>query len=212
MRSLRVSSIKEYLRPMFTGWNSIKADQVPLMATPLAMQPTGYIRNSWEGKPYGSTPMLAVTSVHDGHAWAIRVSWKGVSAIATVPGSTDFPDALAVALPVSGNPALVMMGAPDAPIHILRWAANKSGVRSVLATGIGQSAPGPELSCNATAVAVDDIRSVVISRVLGTGPHIAPLLAGHQTGVGFALWCGANQERAGIKAFSIDWAKLTLDA
>jgi DMSO reductase family type II enzyme heme b subunit len=52
----------------------------------------------------------------------------------------------------------------------------------------------------------------VISRPLGIGKDIAPLAAGKKTGIGFAVWRGANDERAGIKAFSIDWVELTLDA
>jgi hypothetical protein len=47
---------------------------------------------------------------------------------------------------------------------------------------------------------------------LGLGDDVAPLVAGEKTGIGFALWEGANEERAGIKAFSVDWLDLTLDA
>jgi DMSO reductase family type II enzyme heme b subunit len=104
------------------------------------------------------------------------------------------------------------MGAPDAPIHILRWQANKEGLRSILATGIGQSQPGPSLKTGAQAKAEGDAWSVVITRALGHGGEVAPLAAGKKTGIGFALWRGGNDERAGIKAFSIDWADLALDA
>ena len=41
---------------------------------------------------------------------------------------------------------------------------------------------------------------------------MAPLAAGKSTGIGFAVWRGSNDERAGIKAFSIDWAELALEA
>ena len=208
MRALRVPSTKDYLLPGAAGWAQINTEDIALIATPLAMQPTEYIRKSWEGKNYGGgAKSVKVASVHDGATWAIRLSWTGVA-----PAGKDFPDAMAVALPVSGAPALALMGAPDAPIHILRWQANKDGVRSISATGIGQSAPGPDLKSSAQAKADGDTWHLVISRALGSGKGVAPLAAGKKTGVGFALWHGGNDECAGIKAFSIDWAELALDA
>lgn len=207
MKSIRVASAQAYAKPDADVWSQVKQEDVALIPTPLVMQPTEYIRKSWEGKSYGETKQIKVASVHDGATWAIRVTWSGVS-----PAGKDFPDALAVALPVHGKPALALMGAPDAPIHMLRWQANKDGVRSVLATGIGQSKPGPELKRDAQAKADGDTWSLVISRALGSGKEVAPLAAGKKTGIGFALWHGGNDERAGIKAFSIDWAELALDA
>jgi complex iron-sulfur molybdoenzyme family reductase subunit gamma len=171
------------------------------------MQPTEYIRNSWAQRTYGAAKSLKVASVHDGHTWAIRTTWQGVS-----PAGKDFPDALAIAMPVRGKPALMLMGAADAPIHYLRWAANKEGIRSIIATGIGQSVPGPKIKGSSNGMAADNIWNVVVTRPLGSGQEVAPLLAGKKTQIGFAVWYGANDERAGIKAFSIDWADLVLDA
>lgn len=207
MRSPRVANVAEYLNPASASWKRIKPADISLIPAPLGLQPTEYIRKSWEGRAYGKATRIEVATVHDGQTWAIRASWKGVS-----PGGRDFPDALAVALPVTGKPILALMGAPDAPIHIVRWAANKDGAQSLLATGIGQSRPGAVIKCTAQAKPDGDIWTVVISRPLGIGKDVAPLVAGKQTGIGFALWSGGNDERAGIKAFSTDWVELTLDA
>ncbi|NMG56000.1 hypothetical protein [Aromatoleum aromaticum] len=130
------------------------------------------------------------------------------------PAGKDFPDAIAIAiaLPVRGKPVLALMGAPDAPIHFLRWQANKPGAASQLATGIGSSTHGPALACTAQARADGDRWQVVIARPLGGAGDIAPLVVGRKTGIGFAVWAGGNDERGGIKAFSIDWAELALDA
>ena len=207
MRAIHVENFKDYLHPDAAVWAKVAQEDVSLIPTPLVMQPTEYIRKSWEGREYGKTKSLNVACIHDGHQFAVRVSWQGVS-----PAGKDFPDAIAVALPISGKPVLMMMGAPEAPIHILRWQANKPGVRSIVATGIGKSAPGPDgLHASAEAKADNDTWSVVITRALGHGKDVAPLAVGHKTGIGFALWMGANDERAGIKAFSIDWAELVLD-
>ena len=124
MQSHRVKSIKPFLTPEPKIWAPVEGQDIPLAPTPLGMQPTEYIRRSWEAKKYGEVSSLRAASVHDGETWAIRASWRGVS-----PGGTDFRDALAVALPVSGKPVLILMGAPDAPIHYLRWAAGKTAQR-----------------------------------------------------------------------------------
>lgn len=208
MKTTRVDSIKNYLSPVAPLWAQVLSVQIPMMPTPQPMQPTDYIRRSWENKPYGQTTALELASVHDGETWAVRASWKGSD-----PGTFNFPDALAVALPVRNSPVLALMGgSKDSPIHILRWAANKEGVTSLLATGIGLSVPGPTLKCMAQAAAEKQTWHVVISRALGADKDVAPLEAGKKTRVGFALWRGDNDERAGIKAFSIDWTELVLDA
>ncbi|NMG55177.1 hypothetical protein [Aromatoleum aromaticum] len=207
MKVHRVARIKDYLSPTSGGWDAIAKEEVDLMPTPLAMQPTEYIRKSWEGRSYGAVKALRIASVHDGETWSLLASWAGVS-----PSGKDFPDAFAIALPVRGNPALALMGEPEAPIHYLRWAANKEGVQSILATGIGSSQPGSEVRCTVVAQPIGDVWNVVISRPLGSGKGVAPLQAGAKTRIGFAVWNGGNDERAGIKAFSIDWTELVLEA
>ena len=177
-----------------------------MMPSPMAMQPTAYIRKSREGIPHGQAAELKTASVHDGETLAIYLSWKGVS-----PDGGDFPDAAAVAFPIKGQPALILMGSKDAPLHILHWKANK-GVKSKIAEGIGLSDPGPILKISSEAKADGDYWHVVLTRALGEGTNIAPAYPGLETKVGFALWYGANDERAGLKAFSIDWAPFALDA
>lgn len=206
MRSYRVDDIDRFRQADSPYWARVGRTPVTLMPTPLAMQPTAYIRNAWADRQYGQAPKLEVASVHDGSSWALRATWQG-----SAPGPSSFPDALAVALPVRNSPVLALMGAEDAPIHYLRWSADKQGLLSLLATGIGLSAPGPELKRAAHSVTDGSTRHVVLTRALGGGGNVAPLLAGATTGIGFAVWQGANDERAGIKAFSVDWMELALD-
>jgi len=203
-----VDSTDKFLAADSPYWARVGMTAVTMMPTPLAMQPTAYIRNSWAGREYGQEASLEVQSVHDGKTWCLRSTWT-----ASHPGkvTTNFPDALAIALPVRNSPVLALMGAVDAPIHYLRWSSDKKGVLSLLATGIGLSAPGPELKRDAQVATAGSLRHVVIARAMGAGDDVAPLFAGKRTGIGFALWQGVNDERAGIKAFSVDWMELALD-
>lgn len=204
----RVKDVAAFAEPGAQAWSGHARTRIDMIPAPLVMQPTEYIRNSWEGREYGVDPGLEIATVHDGLRWALHVEWTGVS-----PAGKDFPDALAVALPVRGNPILMLMGAEDAPIHYLRWQAKKPGVHSQIATGIGQSTnTGPELECGAKSQARDGRWQVVLTRALGGRGDVAPLEAGGKTGIGFAVWRGGNDERGGIKAFSVDWAEMALDA
>lgn len=204
----RVKDVAALAEPGDSAWVRFEPTRIDMIPAPLAMQPTEYIRNSWAGRDYGADPGLEIATVHDGKRWALRASWNGVA-----PSGKDFPDALAIALPVRGKPVLALMGAEDAPIHFLRWQANKPGVRSQLATGIGRTTnSGPELDCTVRAQAHDDRWQVVITRPLGSRGEAAPLGAGAKTGIGFAVWRGGNDERGGIKAFSIDWTEMVLEA
>ncbi|MBK6657503.1 MAG: hypothetical protein IPG43_04795 [Proteobacteria bacterium] len=192
---------------MADDWQSQPSTAVRMMPTPLGLQPTAYIRNAWRDQSWGRVEVISVASVHDGTTWALRAEWSGVSA----PHS-DFPDAFAIALPVRGNPALPLMGAMDAPMHVLRWQSREPTLTSQLTTGIGQSATGPQLACSAHALNAGGRWQLVITRALGADGDIAPLAPGQTTRIGFAIWRGDNEERAGIKAYSIDWIELQLGA
>jgi DMSO reductase family type II enzyme heme b subunit len=197
-----------YLDPLSDAWGGVKAERVSLLPTPLGLQPTEYVRNAWANRPYGQVSEMEVRSLHDGEMWAIKLTW---SAGEHRPEG-EFPDSAAVAFPARGKPILALMGAEDAPIHILRWSDGKADVRSVTATGIGSSRPGPEVKCLARAARTGESLQLVIARALGSGGGVAALRPGKESAIGFAVWRGANQERAGVKAFSNDWTSLVLDA
>ncbi len=206
MKCKRVSKVELVLDG--PQWAGAESASIAMMATPLPMQPTGYIINSWTDKPYGRIQSLDVQAIHDGQTLALRISWSVPPA-----SEADFPPAVAFALPVKAVSPLALMGTAEAPMHILRWQGGAhAGVRSVLAKGIGSSNHGPDVGQKALAREADHRYTVVITRALGAGAGAAPVKAGSTTKVGFAAWDGGNGERAGIKSFSVDWVDLVLAA
>lgn len=210
MRARRVRDVQELLDLEARRWTGQPGERVALMAAPLGLQPTNYLRASWSSRAYGRCEAVHVACAHDGRRIVFHLHWA--SASESLAGGEAFPDAAAIALPVRGEPALVTMGSKQAPLHILHWEAGKEAVRSVLATGIGSSRPGPELAARASAVWKGGAWRVVVARPLEAPDGGASLSAGSTSKLGFAVWNGSNQERGGIKAFSLEWTPLELEA
>lgn len=204
MNVIRVKSLDPFLDPESSQWEKVSPEEVPLMPTPLGMQPTEYIREKWKNKPYGNTSNVAVKVVLDHQKIAFHLKWFS--------GAKHPKDAAAIALPVKGNPILVMMGSKTDPIHFLHWMHAKEEVRSTFSQGIGTTQPGEDVLPEGQANWSNGHWSVVITRALGSGEKVAPLIPGQNSKIGFAIWNGANDERAGLKAFSMDWKELFLPA
>ena len=209
MRVQRVRDVAPCLDPQAEGWAQLAPERVALLPAPLGLQPTAYLRVAFQDRPYGRSGPLEVACVHDGERIAFGLSWRDASE--DLRSGEAFADAAAVALPVLGEPPLATMGAPDAPIHLLHWRAGEERPRSVLAAGLGTTRPGPDLARECRALWKDGAWQLVLARGLAGGEGGAPLAAGARSLVAFAVWDGANRERAGIKAVSLPWQELRLD-
>jgi len=200
----RVTDIEPWREPGNSVWRGLAAETVPMMPTPVALQPTQYIRVKWETLPYGQLSSISTGAVHDGETIAFYTEWQ--CAVEHVK------DAVAIALPIRGQPVLMTMGSPDSPVHFLHWIAKKEGVRSTYSQGIGSTQLGVAVVADGSGTWVDGRRRVVITRQLGDFIEAAPLRPGVTSKIGYAVWQGANDERAGLKAFSMDWKPLEIEA
>jgi DMSO reductase family type II enzyme heme b subunit len=205
----RVADVGGYLEPDSTLWTSVEAQAVEMAPAPLGLQPTAYVIVSWTARPYGELARLSFASVHDGSRIAVRLAWA--DATQDDGKGEAFPDGAAITFPVSGDPILVQMGSPDAPIHAVQWQARANATRSVLMTGIGSSRPGPPVAEAATGTYADGAWRLVLSRTLASPEGGAVLRPGQPSRIGMAVWNGSNQERAGIKAASVDWVNFQLE-
>lgn len=210
MRSVKISSVADYAATSAAGWQQVPTENVEMGQAPIEMQPNGFIQANWSDRPYGLLKSLEAQSVHDGSHIAIRLRWA--SEKPETGGREGFPDAAAIAFPVRGEPALWSMGNEDEPVQFIQWQALKNKVRSVVAWGIGSSVPGTDVSESVTAGWSQGFWTLVMLRTLAGGAEAATLVPGQQTQIGFAIWNGSNEERAGLKAVSTDWVVLDIDA
>lgn len=210
MRSVKVSSSADYAATNAADWQQIAAETVEMMPAPIEMQPNGFIQANWQDRPYGLLPQLEAQSVHDGQTVAVRLRWA--SEKPETGGREGFPDGAAIAFPIKGEPALWTMGNEDEPVQFIQWQAMKNKIRSVIAWGIGSSVPGSDVGESVAAGWSQGYWTIVILRTLAGGTEAATLLPGKDTQIGFAVWNGSNEERAGIKAVAHDWIPLSIDA
>ena len=206
---------EELLDPGSAPWRVAKANKMVLSPTPLEMQPTEYVRVSRKGRPYGTLSSMRVSALHNGSDVFFRLVWQDDSADGKIADIDQFVDAAAVLFPVNGDAPLLGMGAKGQPVNAWLWRADWEQPKNISAEGMGttQRREDPALASNARHTRRR--WNVVLSRSLngkGAPEGTVALAPGGASKVAFAVWQGANQERAGIKAFSLDWQELQIEA
>ena len=210
MQSVKITAIADYAATTAAGWQQVAAETVEMVPAPVEMQPNGFIQANWRDRPFGQLASLEAQSVHDGTTIAVRLRWAMEKP--ETGGREGFPDGAAIAFPITGDPVLWTMGNEDEPVQFIQWQAMKNKVRSVVAWGIGSSVPGSPVSESVTAGWSQGYWTIVMLRTLAGGPEAATLAPGTETRIGFAVWNGSNEERAGIKAVSADWSPFIIEA
>jgi complex iron-sulfur molybdoenzyme family reductase subunit gamma len=180
--------------------------------TPLAQQPSRYIRTAWSDRPIGSVRSLAVRSAHNGKEVFFLLEW-GDSTQNTDYVGRDFPDGAGILFPLNGDAPLDTMGSESQPVNAWFWRADfEDGAKNITASGIGTVDESEKSSIAARAQWNDGTWRVVFARPLTVaGNQAVALEAGKSLKVAFAVWEGSSGERAGIKSFSKRWQELTLE-
>ena len=208
------SSADAFLDPSNSVWKRAAVERLKLEGTPLALQPTALIVNTWANRKIGTVGAVQVAAVHDGSTLALRLEWD--DPIESVGAdNTDFPDGAAVLFPVVPNAPLPTMGAPGMAVNAWYWRSDDDQGRHVVAEGIGTSRTLDLEQVRARGSWKDGRWRVVIARALrvGSPEPVAQLRPGEATGVAVAVWDGANGERGGIKAYSgALWQEFEIDA
>ena len=197
--------------PAAPEWDAAPEETLALQPTPWASQPSEYAQNAWKERPYGLTGAVKVAAAHNGEALFFRLSWQDETKDDSIRDTTQFADGAGVLFPVRGDPMLQTMGSANQPVNAWYWRADLEAPISVTATGLGSTVRSANGSLSAAASYESGRWQVVISRPFGAqGKDIVALSPGLTGRVGFAVWQGSNQERAGVKATTLDWLPLEI--
>ena len=208
------------LDPASREWSGIPTVELKLQPTPITAQPSLYVQAKWKEKPYGVTRSVSVHAAHNGERLYFRLAWAADTSNDAIRDTDQFTDAAAVLFPVNGNAALGNMGSSQLPVNAWYWRSDLEEPFSVTAQGIGTTTRTQDPELAAQGAYGDGGWNVVIRRRL---VHAADASSSHSRGyvnlvagaselVGFAVWQGADQERGGLKAVTLDWEPLEIEA
>lgn len=206
----------ELLDPNAAAWASVPSDNVGLSGTPLASQPSGYVRARFDPRNVGRVKAVDVRTAHDGQRIYFRLQWHDDRHNVAVTENNQFPDACGVLLPLhGGDPPMQEMGSREAPVNAWFWRADADReAHNVIAEGLGTTrfTPGPTVVAQSRYA--EGTWTVVLARELSlpaaAQAETARLAGGTKTKVGFAVWEGGNAERGGVKAYSREWRELAI--
>lgn len=201
---------KTLLDPASPEWEGVPIETVGMGGTPLAGQPSRYIRTAWADRPIGAVRFLGVRAVHNGQDLLLRLEWGDESRDVDFTGR-GFPDGAAVLFPLNGDAPLATMGSEKAPVNAWFWRATMTEeAQSLIAKGPGTVEETAKSATQVRARWEDGRWQVVFARPLSVDGDGVQLSSGRPTKVAFAVWQGSSQERAGIKAFSKHWRELEI--
>lgn len=198
--------------PAAVRWSQLDhAIHVELSPTPLGLQPTAMIRNSWEDRPYGLIESATVAALHDGTDVLVRVTWKDPHKDDIVEDNDQFPDKMALMFPLTEDADMFSMGSGSDPVELWRWNADDTPVKRINATGIGETVDVEDIGIESQAVWQDGEWQVVMRRKMNAALDSAKTMTvGETSNCGLAIWAGHNKERAGLKSIAMRWIPLEI--
>ncbi len=197
-------------------WGGIAGESLKLDATPLANQPSEYIKASRDERKIGKVRNLTVQTAHNGSDIFFRLSWEDESKDTAIVETDIFPDACGILMPLhGGEPPIDEMGSKDDPVNAWSWRADReSEAQNTVAKGLGTTEFSKKSPIEAKSKWEQGVWTVVFARPLAVPEQkeeAIQLAAGEAVKVGFAVWEGSNGERAGVKSFSKEWRELKLE-
>ena len=194
-------------------WSKVTPEPILLGGAPLHHQPSRYIRAAWAGKPIGAVRDLKVQAAHNGENVFFRLEWADPTEDRDYGDGSKFPDAAGVVFPLNGRARLETMGTPESPVNAWYWRANLADgeAEHLISTGLGVFKAFGKANVNARSQWQDDQWSVVLSRPMTSKGGGVRMLGRKSVSVGFCVWDGSSQERAGLMSFSKTWRELTIE-
>lgn len=199
-------------------WKSSSKMTVATTATPLANQPSPYIKGVYDENKIGAVKELKVATVHNKKNIFFYFEWASASPNTEIGDINVFPDGLGVLFPFKDieKTQIKEMGSKEYPTNSWYWRPDfKEKPKNQVAHGLSTSEYTKKSSVTSHSGWNSKTWRLVMTRPLsvsGKDEESVQLKPGGKIGVGFAVWEGSNGERGGVKAFSKEWRELVLDA
>lgn len=207
----------QLLDPLASAWGTIPSEELKMVATPLANQPSEYIKASRDEKQIGKVRTLTVQTANNGTDIFFRLSWPDATKDVEFKDNNSFPDGCGIIMPLrGGDPPIEEMGSKQSPINAWLWKANLGdAAHNTVGQGLGTTEFSKQEPIAAKAAWQNGTWAVVFARALAV-PQLqdecTQLAPGGSVKIGFAVWDGSNGERAGVKSFSKEWRELKVEA
>nr|AFF61339.1 putative steroid C25 dehydrogenase-like gamma-subunit [Sterolibacterium denitrificans] len=173
---------------------------VTLIAAPTAIQPGGYIAKAYEDRTVPGLGQAELEIEAKGQGWQITLSWACPAPVKSIARETDkFLDACALLVPATENAQWITMGSKEDPVEGVLWKADREKPWRMQAEGLGtmirQEAP-----VDWTVAAEHANGRWTVRFEIGAWPVLSQYKQ-----LGFAIWLGERQDRAGLKSVSPGW-------
>jgi len=196
-------------------WAGVSGQRIEMGATPLANQPSPYIKATFDENKIGAVKEIQVKGVHNGKEVFFCFQWKSEKPNYEIGDIGTFPDGVAVLLPFKDpeKTQIKEMGSKDYPTNSWYWRPDfEEKPKNQVAHGLSTSLYTDQSSLVSRSEWKDGTWCVVIGRPLKVPEEAVNLVPGAKgVTVGFAAWEGGNGERGGVKAFSKEWRDLVVE-
>jgi DMSO reductase family type II enzyme heme b subunit len=209
-------SDKELLDSTSAFWKNNNKVKVETTATPLANQPSPYIKGVYDESKIGAVKELSLSAVHNGKNVFFYFEWTSQKPNRMIEDINVFPDGLGILFPFKDveKTQIKEMGSKDYPTNAWFWRPDfDEKPKNQVAHGLSTSLYTKKSSIRSHSSWDKNKWCLVMARPLtvsGPDEEAVQFKAGGHIAIGFAVWEGNNGERGGVKAFSKEWRDLVI--
>lgn len=211
-------SKQELLSSTGAFWKNIGKIKIETAATPLANQPSPYIKGVYDESKIGAVKEFNLATVHNNENIFFYVEWASEKPNREIGDINVFPDGFGILFPIKDieKTQIKEMGSQEYPTNSWYWRPDfDEKPKNQVAHGLSTSLYTKKSSIESHSSWDKKNWCLVITRALvvsGEDEEAVQLKPGGNTGIGFAVWEGSNGERGGVKAFSKEWRELVIEA
>jgi complex iron-sulfur molybdoenzyme family reductase subunit gamma len=209
-------SEKELLDSGSAFWKKSRKTKVETTATPLANQPSPYIKGVYDESKIGAVKELSLSVVHNNKNIFFYFEWASPKPNREIGDINVFPDGLGVLFPLKDleKTQIKEMGSKEYPTNGWYWRPDfDEKPKNQVAHGLSTTLYTKKSSIQSHSSWSKNTWCLVMTRPLtidATDEEAVQLKPGSPIGIGFAVWEGSNGERGGVKAFSKEWRELVI--